>query len=57
MEILDLKGSQEFSADRHVCKFQAETPFCSIKRTIPWDQDMSPLPIARCRHRRQSPGL
>jgi len=30
MEILDLKGSQEFSPDRHVYKFLAETPHCSI---------------------------
>ena len=30
MEILDLKGSQEFSPERHVYKVLANTPACSI---------------------------
>ena len=30
MEILDLKGSLEFSLEQHVYKFLADTPFCSI---------------------------
>ena len=36
MEILDVKGSVEFSAGRHVYKFLAETPFCSIS-VVGWE--------------------
>jgi quercetin dioxygenase-like cupin family protein len=36
MEILDLKGSLEFSADHHVYKFLAETPYCSIS-VVGWE--------------------
>jgi quercetin dioxygenase-like cupin family protein len=36
MEILDLRGSLEFSSDRHVYKFLAETPFCSIS-VVGWE--------------------
>lgn len=36
MEILDLKGSLEFSPDHHVYKFLAETPFCSIS-IVGWE--------------------
>jgi quercetin dioxygenase-like cupin family protein len=36
MEILDLKGSKEFSPDRHVYKSLAETPFCSIS-VVGWE--------------------
>jgi quercetin dioxygenase-like cupin family protein len=36
MEILDLKGSTEFSPVRHVYKFLAETPHCSIS-VVGWE--------------------
>jgi quercetin dioxygenase-like cupin family protein len=36
MEILDLKGSLQFSPDHHVYKFLAETPFCSIS-IVGWE--------------------
>ena len=36
MEIFDLKGSQEFSPERHVYKFLANTPFCSIS-VVGWE--------------------
>jgi quercetin dioxygenase-like cupin family protein len=36
MEILDLKRSLEFSPDRHVYKFLAETPFSSIS-VVGWE--------------------
>jgi quercetin dioxygenase-like cupin family protein len=36
MEILDLKGQKEFSPDRHVYKFLAETPHCSIS-VVGWE--------------------
>ena len=36
MEILDLQGSREFSSERHVYKFLAETPFCSIS-VVGWE--------------------
>jgi mannose-6-phosphate isomerase-like protein (cupin superfamily) len=36
MEILDLKGSVEFSSDRHVYKFLAETPHSSIS-VVGWE--------------------
>jgi quercetin dioxygenase-like cupin family protein len=36
MEILDLKGQQEFSPDRHVYKSLAETPHCSIS-VVGWE--------------------
>ncbi|MBI4609575.1 MAG: cupin domain-containing protein [Candidatus Rokubacteria bacterium] len=36
MEILDLKGALEFSPERHVYKFLAETPHCSIS-VVGWE--------------------
>jgi quercetin dioxygenase-like cupin family protein len=36
MEILDLKGALEFSSDRHVYKFLAETPHSSIS-VVGWE--------------------
>lgn len=30
MDVLDLKGTQEFSPQRHIEKFLAQTPHCSI---------------------------
>ena len=43
MEILDLKGPQEFSPDRHVYKFLAETPHCSIS-VVGWEPgQVSPI--------------
>ena len=36
MEILDLKGSPEFSPERHLYKFLANTPFCSIS-VVGWE--------------------
>ena len=36
MEILDLKGSLEFSPARHVYKFLVNTPFCSIS-VVGWE--------------------
>ena len=36
MEILDLKGSLEFSLEQHVYKFLADTPFCSIS-VVGWE--------------------
>lgn len=36
MEILDLKGSLQFSPDHHVYTFLAETPFCSIS-IVGWE--------------------
>ena len=43
MEILDLKGSQEFAPDRHVYKFLAETPHSSIS-VVGWEPgQVSPI--------------
>jgi hypothetical protein len=36
MVILDLKGSLEFSPERHVYTFLANTPLCSI-RVVGWE--------------------
>ncbi len=36
MEILDLKGSTQFSPERHAYKFLADTPFCSIS-VVGWE--------------------
>jgi hypothetical protein len=46
MEILDLQGSREFSSERHVYKFLAETPFCSIS-VVGWEpgQTSPSIPI------------
>ena len=43
MEVLDLKGSLEFSPERHVYKFLANTPFCSIS-VVGWEPwQVSPI--------------
>jgi quercetin dioxygenase-like cupin family protein len=43
MEILDLKGSLEFSPDHHVYKVLAETPHCSIS-VVGWEPgQISPI--------------
>ena len=43
MDILDLKGSQQFSPDHHVYKFLAETPHCSIS-VVGWEPgQISPI--------------
>ena len=43
MEILDLKGSLEFSPERHVYKFLANTPFSSIS-VVGWEPgQISPI--------------
>jgi quercetin dioxygenase-like cupin family protein len=36
MDILDLHGQKQFSPDRHVYKFLAETPHCSIS-VVGWE--------------------
>lgn len=36
MEILDLEGSKQFSPDRHVYTFLAQTPHCSIS-VVGWE--------------------
>lgn len=36
MEILDLQESKQFSSERHVYKFLAETPLCSIS-VVGWE--------------------
>jgi len=40
MEILDLKGSLRFSAERHVYTVLADTPFCSVS-VVGWEPGQS----------------
>ena len=55
MEILDLKGQKEFSPDRHVYKFLAETPHCSIS-VVGWERG-AVFSAAKCRVHRSSPHI
>ncbi len=40
MEILDLRGAEEFSPERHIQKFLTNTPYCSIS-VASWEPGQS----------------